>query len=66
MYSYLFRESQYSLFFELAAENLFQVILDDTREDVQEGETSPEKVIEKPVEPVDFNKEVFDPFGVSQ
>ena len=31
----------------------------------QEGEGSLEKVVEEPVEPIDFNKEVFDPFNIA-
>ena len=65
LYSYLFREGQFSKFFELAVENLFQVILDDVREASEEGEASPERVVEESVEPVDFDKEVFDPFNVA-
>lgn len=53
------------MFFELAIENLFTEILEknEKTEDVPDVAVNLEELDAK-VDPVDFNKEVFNPFGV--
>ena len=68
MYSYLFGDYQYSKHFELAAENLFQEVLDEAEKspdsvDVPVDEDVPANV--PPMQNIDFTKDEFDPFNVN-
>ena len=62
IYSYLFHQHQYSMFFELAVENLITDILDEHREESDEAlDDLPINL--PPFEKVDFDAEEFRPFG---
>lgn len=71
LYSYLFREGQYSKFFELAAENLFEWVLEQSADapvdadmPVQDGTGEGAVPPEHDLPLVDLTEEHFDPFNV--
>lgn len=66
LYSYLFGNRQYTKFFEYAAENLFQVILDDSVDPNADADAPVEDTVAgaEPMAEIDFDAEVFDPFNV--